>query len=87
MKVFDRTMLFIEDDLLFAKSLTSYFEAENTVYHADTLAAAREYIENNTFDVIVTDVILPDGTGLDIFNYFEKVSPPILVLSSLGKVI
>ena len=84
MKVFDRTMLFIEDDLLFAKSLTSYFEAENTVYHADTLAAAKEYIENNNFDIIVTDVILPDGTGLDIFNSFEKAMPPILVLSSLG---
>lgn len=84
MKISDRTILFIEDDLMFAKSLITYFETENTVYHADTLSAAKEYVAHNTFDVIVTDVILPDGTGLDIFSFASKVLPPILVLSSLG---
>lgn len=84
MKISDRKILFIEDDLAFAKSLITYFEMENTVYHADTLASAEEYIAGGTFDVIVTDVILPDGTGLDIFNCNFQAMPPILVLSSLG---
>ncbi|MBQ7308612.1 MAG: response regulator transcription factor [Clostridia bacterium] len=84
MKVSDRTLLFIEDDFALAESLITYFEAENSVYHADTLAAAKKYISVKNFDAIVTDVILPDGTGLDIFKCFSEASPPILVLSSLG---
>ena len=42
MKVSDRTLLFIEDDFALAESLITYFEAENSVYHADTLAAAKK---------------------------------------------
>lgn len=84
MKISERTILFIEDDLSFAQGLIAYFKEENRVYHADTLESAQKYIEMNTFDVIVTDVILPDGTGLDIFKFFTDAPPPIIVLSSLG---
>lgn len=84
MKVSNRTLLFIEDDFSLAERLITYFSQENKVYHADTLMAAQKYIELKNFDAIITDVILPDGTGLDIFKCFDQAPPPILVLSSLG---
>ena len=84
MKVSDRIILFIEDDIALAEELITYFEENNTVYHADTLAKAKRLIEEEDFNVIVTDVILPDGTGLDIFKSFADAPPPIIVLSTLG---
>ena len=79
----DRRLLFIEDDLALAEEIRGYFSEKNTVMVANDLRRADECIRLLKFDAIVTDVILPDGSGLDIFEKYNNL-PPVIVLSNLG---
>lgn len=78
-----RNLLFIEDDLALAEEIRTYFSKNNTVMIAHSVKTADECIRLLKFDAIVTDVILPDGSGLDIFEKYTKL-PPVIVLSNLG---
>tara|TARA_R110002050_G_scaffold16019_2_gene49136 strand:+ start:233292 stop:233657 length:366 start_codon:yes stop_codon:yes gene_type:complete len=47
----------------------------------------KEYLENNTPDVIVTDIMMPYFSGLEITDYVRnvlKLDIPIIILSSAG---
>lgn len=83
MQLSDRKLLFIEDDLALAEEIRKYFSEKNTVMIANNVRRADECIRLLKFDAIVTDIILPDGSGLDIFEKYEKL-PPVIVLSNLG---
>ena len=79
----NRNLLFIEDDIFLAEEMRQYFSQKNTVVIANTTQRADECIRLWNFDAIVTDIILPDGSGLDIFEKYDKL-PPVIVLSNLG---
>ena len=54
------------------------------VMTALTLHEAREHMEASKPDVIVLDIMLPDGSGLDFMREFRKTSnTPILLLTGL----
>lgn len=46
-----------------------------------TIADARNQIKsNNDINVVVLDLLLPDGIGLKLCDYLEKVNPKIPVI-------
>jgi DNA-binding response OmpR family regulator len=47
------------------------------------LAEAREQISKETPDIIVLDIMLPDGNGLDFIKEINDI--PVLLLSALGE--
>jgi two-component system, NtrC family, nitrogen regulation response regulator GlnG len=53
--------------------------AGHEVVLADTLAAAERAMARARPDVLVTDVLLPDGNGLD---RLDRAGPPVIVLSA-----
>ena len=52
--------------------------------HADSISNGLEYLRKEKFDVILTDLRLPDSVGLDTFKalYNEFPNIPILILTS-----
>ena len=53
---------------------------------AMTLAEAKEQIKESSPDIILLDVMLPDGSGLDFLKELrEDKNIPVLILSALGK--
>ena len=52
--------------------------------HADTVSKGIEYLRKEKFDVILTDLRLPDNAGVNTFKTLYKEFPniPILVLTS-----
>ena len=79
----DKNLLFIEDNPELAREIQDYFSQNNNVMIANDVKTADECVRLLKYDAIVTDVILPDGSGLDIFEKFSKL-PPVIVLSNLG---
>lgn len=83
MELSGRTLLFVEDDKQLSLHIQEYFSAKNTVMIADCLNRAEECLRLLRFDAVVIDILLPDGSGLDLFEKFKKL-PPTLIMSGLG---
>lgn len=74
----------VEDDASLAMGLLFTFEEEGfSTLHAKTAAEARAIFAQGGFDLIVLDVMLPDGNGYELCREFRKTSDvPIVFLTS-----
>ena len=69
-----RTVLVVEDDLLLRKRVTSLLlQEEAQVISVATLAEARAAVRKDDYDLVLLDINLPDGNGLDLLR--ESVLP------------
>jgi DNA-binding response OmpR family regulator len=78
------SFLVVEDDesvrRLLARGLGTHGEVETV----GTLAAARMSLRARTYDGVVLDVGLPDGSGLDLVDFARKRNPGVCVLVLTG---
>ncbi|MDD6069855.1 MAG: response regulator transcription factor [Clostridiales bacterium] len=82
-----KIILLVEDDFALAMGTEYALQSEGyEVFHASTLAEARKYIENKP-DLILLDVMLPDGTGYDFCNEVRKngIRIPIIFLTAVAE--
>ena len=78
-------LLFVEDDRDILKSLLFYFnDLGYTCEKASSLEESREKILMYTYDCIVLDISLPDGSGLEIVKYIKQqnLDVGVLILSA-----
>lgn len=74
-------ILVIEDDVAFATMLKTFFEKKGyEVEIAFTAVEAFKKLKDNSFDLILTDVRLPDKDGLEILDEVKKSYPTIQVI-------
>jgi DNA-binding response OmpR family regulator len=79
-----KTVLLVEDDIDIMRINRSRFLAAGyKVLEAETIRETKEILAKETPDVIVLDIILPDGDGLELCQELrgESGGPPILFLS------
>jgi len=78
-------ILLIEDNLKILSANKRVFEGEGyQVETAETLKEARQALTAVTPDVIVLDLMLPDGNGLELIGEIRAVTAaPLLILTSL----
>lgn len=86
-------ILIVDDHKIFSESLKMVLEAQNyEVKNVNQAALALKYIKSETFDVIITDVEMPELNGLDFIKAiksFEKElpkKPKYIILTSYTKV-
>jgi DNA-binding response OmpR family regulator len=78
-------VLVVEDEPKVADALRRGLEGESyEVSIAPTIEAALAFIEQVPFDVILLDLMLPDGDGLDLLISLRsrRVATPVLVLTA-----
>lgn len=77
-------ILLVEDNEHILKINTKYLQAMGyRVFQATSIAEARTLIEQNVFDVIVLDIMLPDGNGVDFCKELrERSACPVLFLTA-----
>lgn len=82
-------VLFVEDNPNEADMVHRMLAAERgrailEVEHADRLSAALDRLAKGNLDVILLDLNLPDGRGLDLFLKIRAAAPaiPIVVLTA-----
>jgi len=80
-----QSVLVLEDDLALAEALTDFLEQEGwSVESAATAAEARIKLEQQVFDLVLADYLLPDADGLTIFEEIQKRSPLTKVMMMTG---
>lgn len=83
--VYNRKLLFIEDDRLLSEEYEKYFSGKmNTVKRVSTLAQAEEILSEEAFDAVILDLMLPDGDGIELFEWGIRL-PPVIILSTLSE--
>lgn len=65
-------VLHVEDDQDLAGVIRTQLAASVTVIAASTLAQAREKLSTEQFDLVLLDVGLPDGSGLDLIPEIHR---------------
>src|ERR1700722_5879180 len=81
-------ILLVEDDASITSLLTLHFQAPSFLVTAcDKGAAALEWLDREPFDLIVLDILLPDGNGFEFCKTIRRSNrrTPILMLSALGE--
>ena len=79
------SVLLVEDDASIAIVITAALEAEGfSVTHCDTIAERDRLLARGGFDALVTDVMLPDGDGIETLGLVRQLHPamPIIILSA-----
>lgn len=80
-----RNLLLVEDEIGLAQTITFNLEQEGyRVDQAHALAAARLLLPRVSYDLVVLDIMLPDGSGLDFLRELRHAGnhTPILVLTA-----
>ncbi|HKX78753.1 MAG TPA: sigma-54 dependent transcriptional regulator [Novosphingobium sp.] len=79
------TILLVEDDASIAIVITAALEAEGfAVICCDTVAERDRLLADRTFSALVTDVMLPDGDGIETLGRIRDAYPalPVVILSA-----
>lgn len=82
------SLLLVEDSPSNALVYQSYLQSDYSVTVAHTGEVALEHLGQKEFDVLITDVRLPDMSGLSILDQVQLEKPllPVIVITAHGSV-
>jgi PAS domain S-box-containing protein len=77
-------ILHVEDDPDLQRVVAAIVDRDATVEQALDLATARERLARQRFDLVILDLALPDGSGLELLPYLGSLDPatPVLIFSA-----
>src|SRR5689334_21287904 len=80
--------LLIDDDLDFVTGLAEIAKQEGfAVTSANSLKAARGHLSRQAFDIVVVDLVLPDGTGIELLQELrDSPGPDVIIISGAATV-
>ncbi len=83
------TILIVDDEDKFRENIQTFLSSNGyETIGAATLADARRNIQQGNADVILLDVLLPDGYGPDLLEETTKydMRPPVIVITGNGDI-
>ncbi len=81
-------ILICDDDIMMIKAIEHKLKSSG--YEIDVASdgnQASEKVRNNKYDIIITDLLMPFVSGLELINIIRnelKLTTPIIVLSQMG---
>ncbi|MDN3587132.1 response regulator [Pedobacter aquatilis] len=84
----EHAVLIVEDDVALRFLIKNILSEYYIVYEAENGLAAMDFLKNNTPDIIISDVMMPQMDGLELCKYV-KTAPatchiPFIILSAKG---
>jgi two-component system nitrogen regulation response regulator NtrX len=71
-----RRILLVEDDSGVRRMFQSFAQDYRAkIDEAESLEEGREKIRENEYDLVFLDIILPDGSGIDLFKEIVETKP------------
>ncbi len=78
-------ILVIEDEMNFRKTLELFLKKDgHSVGSAEDASEAMTLLSQMAFDVVITDIFMPDITGVDLLIEIKKSSPHVPVIMMTG---
>lgn len=75
----------VEDDVMFGKMLGTFLEKKGyRIVLSTTGEEARQVLKNQDFDFLITDLKLPDDSGLDLLHFGHQLQPDLKVILMTG---
>jgi DNA-binding response OmpR family regulator len=79
------TILILDDDHAFVDALAMYLQDHGyQAVPAYDLRGALEWIQGNGMDLLIIDVHLPDGCGIDLVKHIQQTEHPAPVILISG---
>ena len=82
-------ILIVEDDLTFATMLKTWLGKQGfQISTAGDLSKAHKFLEHQSYDLILSDLRLPEGDGLSLLDWMQKhgLVVPLIVMTSYADV-
>ncbi|MBW1856044.1 MAG: sigma-54-dependent Fis family transcriptional regulator [Deltaproteobacteria bacterium] len=86
---FNCRILIVDDDKTLSRSLVDWFESENHhVYSAASGEEAVQKIEQDSFDIILSDLKMPGIDGLEVLRQVKQAHPTteVIIMTGYGTV-
>lgn len=79
------SILVIEDDITFSLMLTTWLGKKGfTVKSSSTVSDAKRKLKEETFHLVLSDLRLPDGDGIDFLKWLKDAYPAIPLMMMTG---
>lgn len=80
-----QNVLVIDDDPMIQGAIAEFLEDFGfSVHTASTLAAGRERVAARSFEAVIIDQHLPDGSGIDLIREVRATSPDVAIVVITG---
>ncbi len=83
-----KSIMVVEDDDEIRDYLRSLLEADYNLFLAKDLQQANGMMKTHFPDLVITDIMLPDGSGMDILKdikaFYQTAHIPVILLSALA---
>ena len=77
----NRNILIIDDDKIILDSLCDFLSSEGfETDGAETFKTALSRLEKNHYNLVITDINLPDGNGLEIVDIIKNNHPQTVAI-------
>lgn len=83
----DARILLVDDETYLINSMYKFLKNKgyNNVITAKNIKEASFKLKNNSVDLMILDIMLPDGSGFDLLEELRKKSTlPVIILSALS---
>jgi DNA-binding NtrC family response regulator len=80
-------VLIVEDEALFARAVVRRLQkAGYECAHVEAVQDARDIVKQFTPDIVLLDMRLPDGNGLDLLPFFVARNAMVIVMTAHGEI-
>lgn len=80
-----KSILVVDDEVSIRKALTKLLERENyQVTAVKSAAEALSVAKDNPFNLVIADLVLPDGNGLELIKRLQAEAPTIAAITITG---
>jgi len=80
------TLLIVDDDSVIRDTLHDLFSDTHECHTADRAEQALAYLDVETYDVVLTDIAMPELSGRELLKEIQAKHPatPVIVISGLS---
>jgi two-component system OmpR family response regulator len=81
-------VLLVEDDAILGKAVRDHIAASHSLDWVTRLDAAREHLDSAAYDLILLDLMLPDGLGVGFLRKLRAAGSvvPVIILTALDQI-